>query len=44
MKGFAAIMLLTVAAPASAAAYKVVLSPPAGTEVVRGYGGLHAVD
>ena len=44
MKGFAAIMLLSVAAPASAAAYKVVLSPPAGTEVVRGHGGLHAVD
>ena len=44
MKSFAAIVLLTLAAPVSAASYKVVLSPPAGTEVVRGYGGLHAVD
>ena len=44
MKGLAAIVFLTLAAPASAAGYKVVLSPPEGTEVVRGYGGLHAVD
>lgn len=44
MKGFAAIALLAFAAPVSAASYKVVLSPPAGTEVVRGHGGLHAVD
>jgi hypothetical protein len=44
MKRFAAIVLLTVATPVSSAAYKVVLSPPAGTQVVRGYGGLHAVD
>ena len=44
MKGFAAIVWLTLATPVSAAAYKVVLSPPAGTQVVRGHGGLHAVD
>ena len=44
MKGFAAILFLTLATPVSAAAYKVVLSPPPGTEVVHGYGGLHAVD
>jgi len=44
MKSSAAIVLLTLATPVSAASYKVVLSPPAGTEVVRGYGGLHAVD
>jgi hypothetical protein len=44
MKGLAAIVLLMLAAPASAAAYKVVLSPPPGTEVVRGHAGLHAVD
>ena len=44
MKGLAAIVLLTFATPISAAAYKVVLSPPAGTQVVRGHGGLHAVD
>ena len=44
MKGLAAIVFLTLAAPVSAASYKVVLSPPKGTSVVRGYGGLHAVD
>ena len=44
MKGLAAIVFLTLAAPVSAASYKVVLSPPEGTSVVRGYGGLHAVD
>jgi hypothetical protein len=44
MKGFAAIALLAFAAPVSAASYKVVLSPPADTQVVRGHGGLHAVD
>jgi hypothetical protein len=44
MRGFAAMVLLTLATPVSAAAYKVVLSPPAGTEIVRGHGGLHAVD
>jgi hypothetical protein len=44
MKSFVAIVLLTLATPVSAAAYKVVLSPPAGTQVVRGHGGLHAVD
>lgn len=44
MKSFAAIAILAFATPVSAASYKVVLSPPAGTEVVRGHGGLHAVD
>ena len=44
MKGFSAIAIVAFAAPVSAASYKVVLSPPAGTEVVRGHGGLHAVD
>ena len=44
MKGFVAIVLLTLATPISAAAYKVVLSPPSGTQVVRGHAGLHAVD
>lgn len=44
MKVFVAIAAAMLAAPVSAASYKVVLSPPAGTEVVRGHGGLHAVD
>ena len=44
MKSFAAIAILAFATPVSAASYKVVLSPLAGTEVVRGHGGLHAVD
>jgi hypothetical protein len=44
MKVSFAIALTLFAAPVSAASYKVVLSPPAGTEVVLGHGGLHAVD
>ena len=44
MKAFVATMSVLFATPVSAASYTVVLSPPAGTEVVRGHGGLHAVD
>lgn len=44
MKACVAIASVLLAMPASAASYKVLLSPPQGTEVVRGHGGLHAVD
>ena len=44
MRAFVAISIAVLGTPVSAATHKVLLSPPAGSEVVRGYGGLHAVD
>lgn len=44
MKALVAISLALTAAPASAASYKVVLTPQPGTQAVWGHGGLHAVD
>jgi hypothetical protein len=44
MKVLVAIASVLLASPVTAASYKIVLAPPAGTQVVWGHGGLHAVD
>jgi hypothetical protein len=44
MKRLIAVALLVAPAPALAASYKVVLSPPPGGTVLQGHAGLHAVD
>lgn len=44
MKRLIAAALLIASSPSLAASYKVVLAPPPGGKVLKGHGGLHAVD
>jgi hypothetical protein len=44
MKRLIAVALLIASSSSLAASYKVVLAPPAGGSVLKGHGGLHAVD
>lgn len=44
MKRLFGLIVLAVASPALAGHYKVVLTPPADGKILRGHGGLHAVD